>query len=325
MTKLLGWLFFVVLIFGSAAGYYVYAQIPKNSYTVARGDIRSILSATGKLNADKKAEMSFKSTGRVVSVPVTENESIKKGQVLASFDKADLKAAELAAYYKYLAADANAKDVEDQVKDHGSDETFAQKNLRVAAQTARDIAYDNWRIAQRAVRDASLYAPFDAEVVFLDLEVNEWVSAFSQTPQIILIDPSTIYFSAEVDEENIQNLQSGQTAEVSFDAYSNEKFSGIVTEIAKTTTESEGGNIVEAKIKLSTFPDKPIIGISGDVQILMQEKKDVLLIPKQAVIQKSGEFFVRTGFGNLKVKLGLFDGTNWEVLDGLREGDQIRW
>src|SRR3990167_10771011 len=135
---------FLVLIIGLILAFMGYRQFgPKDtsklkSYTVKKVDLKDSLSFSGGVDADEKATMVFQTSGKLAFVEVSEGEKVKKGQLLAGLDTGDLKAAERAAYYKYLAADANAKYVEDTVKDHDKDESFLQKNNRVTAQTDRE-------------------------------------------------------------------------------------------------------------------------------------------------------------------------------------------
>lgn len=319
-------IFLITAILAGGLVYYFSKLSIQNYYTVETGPIRSFLSASGELDANKKAELSFKTTGRIAAVNIKENQSVRKGEVVASLDKDDLKAAELDTFYKYIAADANAKEVEDSVKGHDKDESYTQKNKRVAAQTARDIAYDNWLIAQRAVKNASLYAPFDSKATLVDLEVNEWVSAFSQSPQVILIDPTTIYFSAEINPDDIASVKVGQKADVIFDSYPDTIFKGEAEEIASATSHSEDdGDVVKVKLKLTDLPEALIIGLSGDAQITLEEKNAVLLLPRAALFKKESKNFVKTTTGEKQVVLGIFDGVNWEVREGLQKGEVVLW
>src|SRR3989344_4147556 len=109
---------------------------------VLRKDVVQTLTLSGKIAAEREAKLRFLSAGKLGYVKVKEGDIVKKGQALMGMDSRDLAAAETAAYYRYVAADANAKEAEDLVRGDDKDETFAQKNDRVAAQTARDKAYE---------------------------------------------------------------------------------------------------------------------------------------------------------------------------------------
>ena len=314
-----------VILLVTLVAYLLIRANPRNVYQVGKGDIRSFLSASGKLDAEKKAELSFRTTGRVDSVEISEGDIIKKNEALARLDSRELTLSVSRAQDDLRQAEAELAKVYDEVKGHETDETYTQKQTRTQAEVKRDKAVRNVESAQKALTDAALYAPFPGIVISKKLEVNEWVSAFSLEPQIVVVDPSTIFFSAEIDEENMQNVKVGQKATVSFNAYPDKKFNGEVYYIAQSVTQTEGGDVVKVRIKLENFTYKPIIGISGDTEITLEEKADTLLIPKDAVYGRNGDTFVKTGLGEKKLKLGIFDGKNWEVVEGLQDGEKIRW
>jgi RND family efflux transporter MFP subunit len=318
-----------IFLFGLVVGVlilYVFLRAdPKNVYQVGRGDIRSFLSASGKLDADKKAEFSFKMTGRVSAVEVSEGDEVEEGDILARLDTRELSLSLARSQDDLRQAEAELAKVYDEVKGHDADESFAQRQTRTQAEVKKDKAVKNVESAKKALSDAALYAPFPGVIISRKLEVNQWVSAFSLEPQLVLVDPATVYFSAEIDEENIGSVKVGQEAVVSFDTYPGKKFNGKVYQIALTTTRTDGGEVIKVKIKLNDLPERLIFGIRGDIEITFFEKTDVLLIPKDAVYKKEGENFVKTLTGEKRVKLGVFDGVNWEVLEGLSDGQKIKW
>lgn len=312
-------------------GYFAYQVFKVNSLQTvkaAQGEIISSVYASGKTKAEKEAHLTFKATGRIASLPVKKNQVVKKGERLASLDLADLKAAEIEAYYDYLAADANAKQVEDSVKNHDKDESFTQKNQRVTAQTTRDIAYDDWLVAQRAVKNASLYAPFDGIVTEVNGEINEWVSAFSTESLVTVVDPQTIYFSAELEEENISEIKVGQEALVTLDAYPERKFTGTVAEIERQTIVKDNGDtVLPIKVVFTVNDDLPLVGLNGDVQFVLEKKKDILILPKRALKKRNGLTTVTVKDGivlkTLQIETGISDAKNIQVTKGLTETEQI--
>jgi len=320
MTKRLLILVGIVLVF------FVYFLLsPKNNYQVKKGNIDSMLTASGKIDADKKVGLSFKTTARVASVEVNEGDFVKKDAILARLDTRELNLSLARSIDDLRQAEAELAKTYDDVKGHKNDETYTQIQTRTQAEVKRDKAIKTVESAKKSLVDTALYAPFSGLVIKRNLEVNEWVSAFSFEPQIVLIDPTTVYFSAEIDEENIGIVKIGQTAWISFDAYPDKKFIGEVYQIAQTTTQIEGGNIVKVKVKLNDFSDRIIIGMSGDAEIILLQKDNVLLIPKDVIYKKNGDDFVKTSSGEKRVKLGIFDGQFWEVLEGLSDGDKIKW
>jgi len=169
--------------------------------TVTRKDIESTLSESGEIVSDKTATLTFPVPGKLAYVGVADGDVVTLGQALVGLNTGDLAAAEQAAFYRYEAADANAKEVEDSVKGHDGDETFAQKNARVSAQTARDTAYDAWLSARRDLNNATLYAPFAGVVT--NMTANAIGDTVGMADGVTVVDPTGLHFEAEVDESDI--------------------------------------------------------------------------------------------------------------------------
>lgn len=301
-----------------------------NSYesaVVEKSDIREFLSAPGKIVAEKEANLAFKATGKVVDLPFSEGESVKKGDVVAKLDNGELLLALGRTRDDLRKAEATLAKVYDEVKDNDEDESFSQRESRTQAEVARDKAIKSVISAQRSVADFSLYAPFDSSVIDTKIELNEWVSAFSLNEyHIKLADLTNIYFEAEVDQESIANVQDGQEVIVQLDAFEDKEFSGEVFLISKTVEKTpEGDSIVTVKISFSNPPGDIILGLEGDAQIILFDKKDVLTIPKNAPMLEGGKRFVKVSGQKKEVDLGVFDGVRWEVLSGLSEGEKVSW
>ena len=203
-----------------------------------------------------------------------------------------------------------------------------QKRTYEKEQFNLDRSVIDVEIANRGINNASLYAPFNGLVTQVNGEVNEWVSAFSATPLVQIVDFSSLFFQAEVDQEDSDNIKIGQKAIVKLDARKNSNYQGLVYRIDRTvTTTSDNDTVVLVRIRLDNELENLKLGWKGDAQIVLKEKKDVILVPKKAVERKDGEIFVSIWKGQRVVKkvvkLGTFDGTYWEVLEGISESEEL--
>ena len=326
---------FLVLVVGLILAFVGYKQFgPKDtsklkSYTVKKVDLKDSLSFSGGVDADEKATMVFQTSGKLAFVEVSEGEKVKKGQLLAGLDIGDLKAAERAAYYKYLATDANAKYVEDTVKDHDKDESFLQKNNRVTAQTDRDTKYDSWLTAQRALRYATLFSPVEGVVYNVtDNHPGEFITS-SNLFEIDIVNPATIVFTASADQTDVVKLKEGMVADIILDSYPDKPLKGTIKEIAFTPTAGETGTVYEVKLTMDTDNTEYQLrmGMTGDVGFVLREKKDVLAVPQRYVKTVNGQRLVYKKNDSrssvVKVSTGeTFDGQT-EILSGLNEGETI--
>ncbi|MDO8487945.1 MAG: efflux RND transporter periplasmic adaptor subunit [bacterium] len=295
-------------------------RTPVQTYSVVTGDVRSVIIASGEIKADKIATVRFPATGKLGYLNVTEGQLVKKGQSLAGMDATDLSSAETEAYYRYLAADANAKEVEDSVKGHDRDETYVQRNDRVAAQTARDIAYDNWREAQRDVRDALLFSPLAGIVT--NISVSAVGATVTVTDGVTVVDPGGLYFALEVDEADIGQVQLDQAVEMTLDAYPDSPFTGHVGTIAFASSISDSGaTVYKVRIKLDLADMAKLrLGMNGDAKITLEEAKGVLTLPLETVVDGR----VKSQDGQIRqIETGIEGEDTVEIKSGLSQGDQV--
>lgn len=290
--------------------------------TVTQKDIQENLSVSGVVKAEKSATLNFPSSGRLAYISVMTGDRVSWGQALAGMDLGDLQASARISYAKYLAADANAKQVEDSVKGHDSDETFAEKNARVAAQTARDSAYDTWLAAQRAVNNANLYAPFAGIVT--GVSVNTPGDTVSVTDGVSVVDPTSLYFEVQIDESDLGKVSEGLPVQVTLDAFHNKTFTGNLAQIGFVSqTSSTGANVYTAKVKFSPEETTLLrIGMNGDGKIVLATAKQVLTLPIDSVIDGS----VRLADKNqtkVKVQTGLEGDSDVEIKSGVSLGTKV--
>jgi RND family efflux transporter MFP subunit len=290
---------------------------------VKMGDVKQILTASGKIQAEKMATLNFNATGKLAFIRVRVGDGVAAGQVMAGMDIGDLKAAEQAAYYKYIAADANAKEVEDSVKGHDVGESFAQKNDRVAAQTARDIAYDGWLTAQRAVKNSYLVAPFDGIVTGVTAQVPG--DTVSITDGITVVDPGSLYFASEIDESDVWLVPVGKVAEIKLDAYPDDGFEGAVFNVAfESSLSSTGATVYKAKISLpSNDLGKYRIGMNGDANLVLKEAKGVLKVPVEAAVDGQVEVKVGEQIVKRAVETGVSSDAEVEIRGEFNVGDVV--
>jgi macrolide-specific efflux system membrane fusion protein len=326
---------YLVLIVGLILVFVGYRQFgPRDaskakSYLVKKVDLTETLSFSGGVDAEEKATMVFQTTGKLSFVKVTEGIIVKKGWLLAGLDTGDLKAAERAAYYKYLAADANAKYVEDTVKDHDKDESFLQKNNRVTAQTDRDTKYDSWLTAQRTLRYATLYSPIDGVIYSVtDNHQGEFITA-TNLFEVDIVNPATIIFTANADQTDVVKLQPGMVADITLDTYPDKPSKGTVKEIAFTPTAGETGTVYLVKLTLDTSnPDFQLrMGMTGDVSFPVRELTGVIAVPQSYVktIKDERVVFKKVSGGSARARVTVGETLNGQtiVISGLNEGETI--
>ncbi|GAW28335.1 efflux RND transporter periplasmic adaptor subunit [Carboxydocella sp. ULO1] len=137
-----------------------------------------------------------------------------------------------------------------------------------------------------------------------------------------LLSPS-LQVVVPVDETDIGKIYTGQKAEITVDAYPERKFAGTVTEIAAQGTVQNKVASFDVTLVLDDTTGLKA-GMTANVEILVEDKKDALMLPIEAIIERGDRKFVRTEAGSLQaVETGLYNETMIEIKSGLKEGDRV--
>ena len=165
----------------------------------------------------------------------------------------------------------------------------------------------------------------------LTAEVGEWITPSPPlliAPAVLdIIDPTSLYVSAPMDEVDSASIRAGQRAKVSVDSHPGEHFEGHVLRVAPYVLDVEAQNRtveIEVGFEDQEFASSLLPGTSADVELVLQVHKDVLRIPTSALLE--GQTVLVPEDGKLveqEVEIGL---KNWdfaEVTGGLTEGELV--
>lgn len=145
-----------------------------------------------------------------------------------------------------------------------------------------------------------------------------------------LASNDSMILSVSVDELDINSVSKDQEAEVTLDALEDSSFTGTVTKVG-SSSQSSGNGVAKYTVEI-TIPKAVQMkeGMNASAVITVEEKKDVVTIPVNALQEKGDKTFVYTkkdDEGNLsgeqEVSTGLSDGDKVEITDGLSEGDTV--
>jgi HlyD family secretion protein len=200
-------------------------------------------------------------------------------------------------------------------------EDIALGAAQVAAARASLVA------AQTRLSDSILVAPFSGIVTDVAVEPSELAGPSS--PAVTVISDSAYQVTVDVPEDDIANIDVGDEAEVTFDAYDDNVFKATVAFVSPVARNINGVNAVE--VKLAFLDDDPRVksGFSADADISTAFKKDVLAVPARAIVEEDDRKYVRSlaADGSLKeipVETGLRGSDGMvEITKGLQEGDTV--
>ena len=212
--------------------------------------------------------------------------------------------------------------------------------------------------AKEKLDKAQVKAPFAGVVAAVNVEEGDTVGA--NAPAVVVVDPTQVEVTAVVDEVDVISVRQGQEARLSLQSVPQLEFSGTVKFVSLLATRAQG--IVSYPITVSfTLPQRgggppwgegpqggrapqrgrapqgvPRTqgagllreGLSVLLTIVQREEPDVLLVPVRAVSRSGSDRIVKVvredgSTEDRAVQLGLSDGTNVQVLEGLEEGEQV--
>jgi multidrug efflux pump subunit AcrA (membrane-fusion protein) len=162
-----------------------------------------------------------------------------------------------------------------------------------------------------------LRAPFDGIVTSLSYKVGETV--FSQSIVMTVTNLSDRYVSVSLEQQAALRVTRGLPVRINIDSMRDQVFTGKVEAVY-----SSGSDFL-ARIGVDNLPVKVLPGMTADVAISIQEKKNALAIPI-AALSADGVWVKRGRSTPFKVSVntGIIDGAMAEVTDGdLREGDRL--
>lgn len=298
-----------------------------DSAVVQKGEIKEELILTGAVKADRHVVLYFPTGGKVSGVYVKEGQWVKRGQALTSLDKTVLNSAYQQALNNYRNYQAAAENTLDMVKDHSSDESYAQKATRTAAEVARDNAYDAVRASEYNLRNSTLTAPFDGLISSLPFP-NPGVNVNLTDAQVEILDPASIYFEVEADQSEVTSIKEGASVEIVLDSFRDKVFSGVVSFVSFTPEANQVSTIYKVKVNLDKKAlegSSPRIGMSGDARFVISEKSDTLYVPVGFVNSDKDGKYVNLGKPGNKVRVttGIESDDSVEILTGVAEGDTL--
>ena len=368
-------------VIGKKAGWFGKALTLK--VAVENAEKRTIvetITANGKIQPEKEVKISPDVSGEIVELTVKEGDPVEKGQLLLRIkpdnyiSQRDRALAEISASQarraqaeaQFTQADLSFKRNQQLYKEQTiskSDYEQAEATYNVA-KAELDAAKFGITSAEASLKDAnenltktSIYAPMTGTVSMLLVELGERVAGtnlMAGTELMRVADLSRMEAQVQVNENDIPRVKLGDTALIEVDAYLDQKFKGIVTEIANSakTTGVSADQVTNFDVKILVLPqsyqklvdagDKNPFrpGMSATVDIRTQSKSDILTVPIQSVTTRSDTtkagvasaqkdirtlVFITDGKYALAkdVKTGIQDNSYIEILSGIALNDKV--
>ena len=281
---------------------------PYRTVAVESGSITKSVSASGSLQALVTVDVGSQISGQIRDVKVDFNDEVKKGQVLAVLDpqtyqtrvaqgQADVQAG-VAALRQAEAQVANAQADYDRKKTLVGQGIYAPSVLDTATaafkNAAAAVSAARARIAQSQAAlnsqrvdlgRTSIISPIDGVVVDRKVEPGNTVAASLQAPVLFTIaqDLSKVEVKISVDEADVGQVRQGQMVRFTVDAYPDDTFEGVVTQVRKQPT-TEQNVVAYTVISEADNPSSKLLpGMTANADIVIETRPNVMKVPAAAL------------------------------------------
>lgn len=292
---------------------------------VQRGNLSEALTISGSIDADERVVLRFQTAGRLSYVGVKKGDTVKKGQLIAALDQRSVK--------KNLQKELNdfvkSRDTLDETRDTYDGVALTDTIRRALASTQYDVnnAVIDVELQQLAIEYSSLTSPISG-IVTAVTSPYAGVNITTTQAEFEIINPTTVYFTANADQTEVTQLHEGMEGKLILDSFADKTLHGKIDTIAYTPTAGETGTVYAVKFVI-TDPSETIyrIGMTGDVSFITQSKKDILYVPIKFVKEDNGTKYVTVEKKGKQIRqtvtTGIETDNNIELTSGLSLGDIV--
>ncbi|HXH39913.1 MAG TPA: efflux RND transporter periplasmic adaptor subunit [Thermoanaerobaculia bacterium] len=282
--RIAGWIVTLAVVVAAALAIYKVWIVPRRAPVVDTLVVKPtinvtnppLLTATGYLVADRQSKITPKISGKVVRLNFDVGDKVRAGQVLAVLESTNLQAQLDETNAALQQADREWKRQAALWKDGVT--TRSQLDGAEAQLKGARARVDQIRIN---MQDMVVRAPFDGTIATKNTEVGEVISSVMMTQVggtlpagaiCTLVDLKTLEVVADVNESSIGQVREGQAAEVSVDAFPNQKWKGVLRQIIPTADRAKA--TVQVKVKIVDPGDRLLPEMSSSVSFLQSERTD---------------------------------------------------
>ncbi len=336
------------------------SAIPVSIEPAIRGAISDLLVSTANLRALREVEIASQADGVVLAVAVEEGDYVRTGKLLARLDGSELEI-NLALAEQRLAqtkvqresAEIRREKADTQIKNQRADlkrneEALAEglvsdtevaamrhqleellHDLRVEAATVREQSHrieeleSEIRKANLMISRTRIVAPFSGRITERTVDLGQTVRNSDKLFKLGAFTP--LFADVHLAEQDSQRVRPDQKAVIRLGASGGEEIEGRVVRVSPVVDDSTGTVKVTTELRPTGTSFRP--GAFVRVEIQTDTRDDVVLIPKQAVLEEDGGTFVFVESNSVaerrEVELGYQDDSSYEVRSGVNAGDRV--
>jgi HlyD family secretion protein len=206
------------------------------------------------------------------------------------------------------------------------------------AQSQAEVVHDQANLKQldEQLSYTDIVSPIDGIILSRDVEMGDAVSSIlvlgsSATLVMTIGDTREVYVKGKVDESDIGRVYLGQPARIKVESFKDKTFNGVVTKISPMGVEKDNVTTFEVRVSINNPGGELRAEMTANAEIILEEHKSVLQVAEGAIIyDKDRKASVevpdpkgKDGQRKVAINIGISNGAKTEVLNGLKEGDQV--
>ena len=319
-----------------------------------RSSIRKTTVATGKVEPRDEVLIKPQISGIIADIYKEAGQPVEKGEIIAKVKVIPELGTLNAAESRLRLAELNGAQAEtdfrraEQLRHDSLISPEEYEKSKLAVQQAREeltAAHDNLQIVKEGITKNStdisstlIRSTITGLILDVPVKVGNSVimsNTFNDGTTIATVaDMNDLIFRGNVDETEVGRVHEGTPVKLTIGALQDLTFEARVEYISPKAVEDNGANQFEIKAALGTVPDSVFIrsGYSANAEIVLDSVADVLTVPEGTVEFQGDSTFVyvltdsvpRQQFRRQPISVGISDGINIAVLDGLSENDRVR-
>ena len=260
------------------------------------------VNASGKIQPEEAVQITSTITGWITEITVIEGDTVEPGQHLISIDEKQIRPRYNNAVSQVKSSEANLRKVQSQMDRTQS--LFSQKLISKQELEQIEASYQialsqseqanaNLLSAEDELSKTRLTAPKYGIVTSITKEEGEMAVGGMFNPGVLMIvaDLSKMEVEVDVNENDVINIEIGDTSEIEIDAYPDTIFYGVVSEIAHTAQSTNMGvqsqvTNFKVKVRMISVPEKIRPGMSSTVNIITETLPAAIAIPIQSLTSR---------------------------------------
>lgn len=334
------------------------APVKLDTVTVQRGEIQQTVNASGKLQLYKYVDVSTQMAGQVKDVLVTVGDSVKAGAMVVEITptvqpaKVESIRAQMARLQAELSDQRAQLDYAElqfkrqtQLKAQNAtrEDAFESSRMGVSSANARVDSIlaqirqveANLKIDEESRQHAQVLAPISGTVVSVNAHPGQLVGPGQPgAPLLRIADQTKMTVQARVAEIDVTRLRRGMTATFTTPGYPGQQWSGKLRQImpipADGTGEQGKDTFYNVLFEVNNPDQQLMSGMSTQVRFLVAQAQDALLLPVRALgtpdadgLYSANVLDAQRKVSPRKLKIGLRNNQQVQVLSGLAVGDQL--